>query len=250
MLLFFATWIGAYVGRDRIRMVQRVAVGDARRRRLQRYFSPGVGELLEEQSGGELELGQECEVTVIFTDIRGFTAMSEGMESRDVVALLNAYHARMVEAVFRHGGTLDKYIGDGLMAYFNAPVEQPDHAERALKCALEMEQELAILNTERSWSGKQQLQMGIGIHSGRAIVGDIGAPQRREFTAIGEAVNVASRLEQLTKSLDVDVLISSATARLLPERLPLTQVGEHAVRGLAKPLQLLSPGKPGDGPGE
>lgn len=237
-----AALICVVTGRNRIRLVGRLTQGESKRRRLQRYFSPGVGELLEQQSGGGLSEGREHEVTVLFTDIRGFTAMSEQMDCRDVVALLNSCHARMVEAVFRHGGTLDKYIGDGLMAYFNAPVGQADHAERAIRCALEMRQGLAALNTERAWSGSKELRMGIGIHTGRAIVGDIGAPHRREFTAIGDAVNVAARIEELTKDLGHEVLISATTAAQLPEGVPLTEVAVRTVRGSSHPLQLLTPG--------
>jgi adenylate cyclase len=245
LVFLFATGICVYAGRSRLRLLTRVVEEAAGRRRLQRYFSPGVGELLEKQGGGELGQGQEYEVTVIFTDIRGFTALTEQMRSQEVVSLLNAYHARMVEALFKHGGTLDKYIGDGLMAYFNAPVGQVDHAERAFRCAMAMRQELAALNTERSRSGDEELRMGIGMHTGRAIVGDIGAPNRREFTAIGDAVNVAARIEEMTKNAGSGVLISESTAVLLPDSMPLTEVGEFTLRGSSQPLRLYAPGSPG-----
>jgi adenylate cyclase len=241
LVFLFATGICVYAGRSRLRLLTRVVEEAAARRRLQRYFSPGVGALLEKQGGGKLGQGQEYEVTVLFTDIRGFTALTEDMGSQEVVSLLNTYHGRMVEALFRHGGTLDKYIGDGLMAYFNAPVGQVDHAERAFRCAMAMRQELAALNTERSWSGDQELRMGIGMHTGRAIVGDIGAPNRREFTAIGDAVNVAARIEEMTKNAGSGVLISESTAALLPDSMSLTEVGEFALRGSRKPLRLFAP---------
>jgi adenylate cyclase len=242
LIFVLAAWICLVAGKKRLRLVTLLSQGETKRRRLQRYFSPGVGELLEQQSGGDLELGQDYEVTVIFTDIREFTAMSEGMTSREVVTLLNTCHARMVDAVFRHGGTLDKYMGDGLMAYFNAPVGQADHAERAFKCAMEMRQGLADLNTERSWNGSKELRMGIGIHTGQAIVGDIGAPHRREFTAIGDAVNVTARIEELTKEIGHEVLISETTATLLPEGGLLTDVGVQSLRGSSQPLRLFTPG--------
>lgn len=242
LVFLFATGICVYAGRSRFRLLTRVVKEEAGRRRLQRYFSPGVGELLEKQGGEGLEKGRDHEVTVLFTDIRGFTALSENMDSQEVVSLLNTYHGRMVEALFRHGGTLDKYIGDGLMAYFNAPVGQVDHAERAMKCAMEMMQTLAALNTERSWSGSRELRMGIGMHTGRAIVGDIGAPNRREFTAIGDAVNVAARIEELTKTAGSAVLISETTAGLLPETMALREIGEFTVRGSSKALRLYAPG--------
>lgn len=240
LVLLLATWICLYAGRNRIKLVTGLVKGEARRRRLQRYFSPGVGELLEEQAGGGLEQGRECELTVVFVDIRGFTAMSDRMPVRETVGLLNAYHGRMVEAVFRCGGTLDKYLGDGLMAYFNAPVGQPDHAQRALQCVSEMRRELGLLNDERLARGDVPLRMGIGVHTGRAIVGDIGAPHRREFTAIGEAVNLASRLEVMTKDLGREALVSAATVALLPEASGLVDIGEHPVRGCSGPVRLFT----------
>ena len=240
LVLLLATWICLYAGRSRIRLVGRLVKGETRRRRLQRYFSPGVGELLEQQAGGQLDLGKECELTVVFSDIRGFTALSDTMPVREVVGLLNAYHARMVEAVFRCGGTLDKYRGDGVMAFFNAPVGQPDHAQRALQCVSEMQSELELLNAERTSRGEVPLQMGIGVHTGRAIVGDIGAPHRREFTAIGEAVNISSRLESMTKDLGLDTLVSAETVSRLPDTSALKEVGEHTVRGCTQPIRLFT----------
>ncbi|NIP98802.1 MAG: adenylate/guanylate cyclase domain-containing protein, partial [Akkermansiaceae bacterium] len=179
IILLLAAWICLFAGQSRLHLVKTITRADARRERLQRYFSPGVGEILEEREEDDLALGQECELTVLFTDIRGFTELSAQLTSHDVIRLLNTYHARMVEAVFRHGGTLDKYLGDGLMAYFNAPVGQPDHAARAVRCALAMDDELTALNSDPWWPGRRRIEAGIGIHTGRAIVGDIGAPHRR-----------------------------------------------------------------------
>ena len=149
VVLGFAAWICVFAGRNRLELVETVVQANARRLRLQRYFSPGVGELLEEQQAETLAKGKDCELTIIFIDIRGFTSLSEQLSTREVVELLNSYHAHMVEAIFRHGGTLDKYLGDGLIAYFNAPVDQLDHAERAVACAFEMERRLVTFNEER-----------------------------------------------------------------------------------------------------
>jgi len=235
-------WICVYASRNRLELVKRVTGANARRARLQRYFSPGVGNLLEEHDDEVLSKGRECELTVVFTDIRGFTELSEQMDGPEVVRFLNAYHARMVEAVFAHGGTLDKYLGDGLMMYFNAPIGQPDHAKRAVGCALTMEKELVALNTDRWWHGEQHLRMGIGIHTGSAVLGDIGAPHRREFTAIGDAVNVAARLEDLTKDLGHNVLVSQATVELARDDFMWTEIATSPIQGRNEPITVFSPG--------
>lgn len=240
LVLVMAAWICVHAGKNRIRLVENVARANARRLRLQRYFSPGVGELLEQWDEDEMAHGQECELTILFIDIRGFTTMSEKMPSREVVDLLNSYHSRMVEAIFRHGGTLDKYLGDGLVAYFNAPVSQEDHAIRAYRCALDMLEGLQHWNEERMREGGNPLRMGIGIHTGMAIVGDIGAPHRREFTAIGSSVNVASRLEGLTKELGHPIVLSAATKALIDEG-EWIDLGGHVVRGGTEPIELYAP---------
>ncbi|BCX47259.1 adenylate/guanylatecyclase [Haloferula helveola] len=235
-------WICLFAGRNRVELLTRITRANARRARLQRYFSPGVAELLEKQEDDMLCEGSECELTVVFTDIRGFTRLSEALESRDIIHFLNLYHARMVQAVFEHGGTLDKYLGDGLMIYFNAPVQQNDHALRAVKCAMAMKREIAAINTERSWHGEDQLRIGIGIHSGQAVLGDIGAPHRREFTAIGDTVNLASRIEELTKEVGHDVLVSQATFEQVRDDFAWTSIGSVPVPGRKEPVEVYAPG--------
>ncbi|MGI9035968.1 MAG: adenylate/guanylate cyclase domain-containing protein [Pyrinomonadaceae bacterium] len=150
-------------------------------------------------------------ITVLFADIRGFTAFSENENPERVVGLLNRYFSRMSEIIFAHGGTLDKYIGDGLMAIFGAPTATENDAKNALETAVEMQKKLMILNDELQSAGYNRIGIGIGLHTGEATIGYIGSDRRSEYTAIGDTVNLAARLEQNAKA--EQILISEATAQ-------------------------------------
>jgi adenylate cyclase len=171
--------------------------------------------------------GERREISVLFSDIRGFTAMSEKMKPEDVVSMLNHYFKDMVEIVFRHEGTMDKYIGDAIMASWNTPVEQKDHLMRAVKTALEMQEKLHK-------DAKHPFGVGIGVHTGEAVVGNIGSEQRLEFTSIGDTVNTASRL--CSKAEGGQVLIDEKTYSKIKDQVVAKKIGKIEVKGKAKPL--------------
>jgi adenylate cyclase len=224
----------------RIYLAQALAGEVLQRERLGRYFSPQVAAHIQ-QSALDMNAGQQCEVTVLFADLRQFTALSEHLSPAETVAILNDFQAAMVAAVFAHRGTLDKFLGDGLMAYFGAPVPETEHPLLAVRCAQTMHAALAGLNAVRIARGQSPLRMGIGIHTGAAIVGAIGTDTRREFTVIGDTVNVAARIQDLTRSYREDILLSEETASRLPDALALRAVDETVVRGRSQPVRLLSP---------
>lgn len=185
--------------------------------------------------------GRNVEITLLATDLRGFTAMSEKLSPAEVVEELNAYHAAMVEVMDAHGGELDKFIGDGALMLFDRDGRAGDRgAAAAVACARAMLARLAALNAERESGGKAPLAMGIGIHTGEVVSGAIGAGSRLEMTVIGDAVNTASRLESLTKELGEAVVVSGATVAKLAPGHGLIELGPVAVRGKAEPLRLFA----------
>ena len=221
-------------------LTHHVSTERLRRERLSRYFSPQVAEVLAGR-GDEAGPAERREVTILFSDLRDFTALSEALDTERVVGLLNEFHARMVDVVFSHGGTLDKFLGDGLLAYFGAPMPSEAHADQAVRCALAMQERLAALNGERSGRGDPALRMGIGIHTGTVVLGNIGSPRRREYTIIGDAVNVAARIEGLTKVHAAPILLSEVTCRRMTGGVAVREAPVASVRGKREPVRTYMP---------
>jgi len=209
------------------------------KRAFQHYVPPAVVEDLVADTGKLRLGGEKRELTVLFSDIRGFTALSETMPPEELVKLLNGYFTRMTERVFAHQGSLDKYIGDAIMAVFGAPVPAPHHARLACRAALDMVGELEALQEEWRRAGVPPLDIGIGINSGPMIVGNMGSARRFNYTVLGDAVNLASRIESLNKDYGTNILISEHTyAQVREEFANAREIDEVRVRGRAQPVRL------------
>lgn len=211
---------------------------------MSRYFSPGVAERLANDMEGFTSLGgRNQKVAVLFCDIRDFTTISENMQPEQVMELLREYHSRMVEIIFKNDGTLDKFIGDGMMVTFGTPDPGHQDAINAVNAAIEMHRSLIELNQERKRNQKDPVYQGIGIHYGPVISGNIGTPNRLEYTVIGDTVNIASRIESACKSLNQSLLISHTVYQELQksqkdfiqiEKLPK----KVKLKGKSEPVQL------------
>ena len=205
---------------------------------LSRYLPPGiVREMLKNPLAAQLG-GKRADITVLFSDIRGFTTLSERLAPEEVVTLLNEYLTAMTEVIFRHGGTVDKYEGDAILAFFGAPQAHDDDPERAVRTAVEMRELLGEL--EQSWIERTQtpLHIGIAINTGVAMVGNIGSQKRMDYTVIGDAVNLTSRIQDLTKEYGVSILISSSTYAHVKHLCQVRALGTTEVRGRRQLVDL------------
>jgi adenylate cyclase len=197
-----------------------------------RYVSKEVAaQVLADASGLR---GERREVSVLFSDLRGFTTMSETMPPEQVAAILNEYFDAMTAAIFKHRGMINDFVGDAVMAIFGAPLTDREHAWHAVQAALAMSEALEALNVTWKVDGLPQLRMGIGIHSGEVFAGNVGGRSRVKYTLIGDAVNVASRVEGLNKELATSMLITEATRRILGDRVVVRDCGPREVKGRAE----------------
>jgi adenylate cyclase len=204
---------------------------------MSRYMSKEVADQL--LSAGELELGgKEQKVTVMFSDVRSFTSIAEALGPRETVSLLNEYFTEMVDVIFQHGGILDKYMGDGIMALFGAPLVGPNDADNAVAVADAMMLRLAELNVRRVAAGHAALEIGIGFSTGATVVGNIGSVRRLDYTVIGDTVNLASRLEGATKQYGTKILLSEMTVRELKKPATLRELDLIRVKGKDRPVAV------------
>lgn len=217
------------------------------RHRLLKRFLPGAAFdriVSDDRDTSEKALslgGQRVTATLVATDLRGFTAMTERLTPEETIEQLNAYHGAMHEVLDAHGGVLDKFLGDGALVVFGSGAGEGGAsaaAAAALACGRAMLARLVLLNAERAAAGQPALAMGIGIHTGEVIAGNIGSERRLEATVIGDAVNTASRLESLTKEAGVPLLVSAATVALLGRDAGLEDLGLMAIRGKVEPLHV------------
>ena len=220
------------------------AASERERANLARYFSPNVVEELA-HNDDPLKQVRNQDVAVMFVDIVGFTKLADKQKPEQVIRLLREFHGRMEQEVFKHNGTLDKYLGDGLMATFGTPSPSDADAGNALRCARDMIQVVAEWNRERAGRGEPQVKASVGIHYGPVVLGDIGA-NRLEFAVIGSTVNIASRLEALTREVEASVVASDALVNRVRQEAEntddtlsdLKKTPPREIRGIAQPMEV------------
>ena len=208
------------------------------KRRLSQFFSPDVlREIVRHREDVNLGSARRL-ITVFFSDLRGFTSLSERMEPEVVAEMLKEYLTEMTEVVFRHAGTVDKYIGDCVMAIWNAPFDDPNHAVNAVRTALDFQEK--TLSVSAKWEAKLggKIRNGVGINTGEAVVGTMGSRQRLEYTAIGDTVNLAARLESITKEYNTSIVISENTYDYIKGQFMTRELGAVTVKGKARPVKI------------
>lgn len=210
----------------------------AMREAFRNYFSPQVlDSILRDHT--KIKLGGEPkEMTILFADIRSFTTLTETLSAKELTDLLGEYFTEMTEEIRKTDGVVDKFIGDAIMAFWGAPVDQSDQADRALQSAIGMIKVLKTLNEKWATRGYPKIDIGIGINTGVVTVGNMGSVQRFDYTVIGDDVNVASRLESLNKEFLSNIILSGATHNRLLNQVPLEPLGEIIVKGKTLPVKI------------
>lgn len=215
-------------------------LAESAKSKLGAYISPEVASVVLKEA--DLRLGgQRQSVAVLFSDLRGFTTYAESLDPEDIVEQLNAYMSVMVDTITQHQGIVDKFMGDGIMAVFGAPIPNEDDADQAIQCAIAMMQAIEEHNQERETGGLPKLRHGIGVHYGPVIAGNVGTAQRAAYTVIGDTVNLASRLETATKKFDVDLLVSEETIQACQRPHGLVQIDEIQVPGREGAVTVYGP---------
>ncbi|MEX0880926.1 MAG: adenylate/guanylate cyclase domain-containing protein [Thermoanaerobaculia bacterium] len=229
----------AAVAIERARLHEKVVEEKRIRGRLERYHSPQVVEeiIADASATGGLKRAGTKVVTVLFADLVGFTGWSENMPAETLARMLTEFFTLSSDAVFSCGGTIDKFIGDAIMAFFGAPIDQPDHAARAVAAALKIREGMLAWNKERTGRGDPPLEVRIALNTGEAIVGDIGSERRVDYTVLGNAVNVAARLEQFVAQPG-DIVIGPATWEAVRDRCEVAQLGFFSLKGLSTQVPL------------
>lgn len=232
----------AMLGNFLIIVTLRLLLEERRRHQIQtilQHFVPPqlVGRLVQEEAYISLR-GERREISVMFADIRNFTATAEALAPEDTVTFLNRYFTLMNEIIWEHEGTLDKYIGDEIMIFFNAPLAQPDHARRAVMTAIDIQRRIMANQAEWEYLQVPNLAAGIGIATGPAVVGYVGSPQRMQYTVIGQTVNLASRLQALCKPLGCRILISDETYRAVADLIVAQDLGKLPISGFHQPMRV------------
>ena len=203
------------------------------------YMDPRVAEELATNAGNPTPVGETRDLTVMFCDLRGFTALSEESDPAELVRLMSGIFDPLAEIIQKHGGTVDKFLGDGLMAFWGAPRHQPDHADLACGAALAIRKWLKQETLHRQEAGDwPEVRIGIALNSGQAYVGSIGGPARRHYTVLGDDINVASRIQEHCRMLSADILIGARTRELTGARYAALWVGDYDLRGRKQQISL------------
>jgi adenylate cyclase len=206
------------------------------RSNFERYFAPNIAAEIAQQDAVVPLGGERRPITVLFSDIRGFTSMAESMGPDAIAQLLTEYFSEMVEIIFEHGGTLDKFVGDAIMALWGAPIAHTDDADRALRAAVAMQRGVARLNEQWALAGRPEIGVGIGINYGEVFAGNIGSHRRLEYTVIGDAVNVANRL--CSEAGPGEILVSEALCQVVKDQADYEYLPAMALRGRTRSVQV------------